>query len=124
MENKKTILIVEDERPIAKALSLKLSGVGFNVSIAKNGEDALKIIEGTQFDLILLDLIMPKIDGFGVLKALKNKGLNIPVIVLTNLGQEEDVKRVKDLGAYDCFVKSDISLISIIERIQKLLEIK
>ena len=115
----KKILIVEDERPIRQALGLKLENVGFSITSAVNGKEALSIIGETKFDLILLDLVMPEIDGYEVLTQLKKGGINTPVIVLSNLGQEDDVKKAKDLGAEDYFVKSDTPLSRIVEKVKK-----
>lgn len=118
---KKTILIVEDEKPMARALELKLSTNDFSIKIASDGEEALKILEKEKFDLILLDLILPKVSGFQVLEKIKEKKIKMPVIVLSNLGQEEDAKRAKELGAQDYFIKANISLAELFDRVKKLL---
>ncbi|MBN1778989.1 MAG: response regulator [Candidatus Buchananbacteria bacterium] len=89
----KRILVVEDEKPMAKALELKLTHAGYQVVTASNGEEALMILEKDKFDLILLDIIMPKMDGFGVLEALKKQGKKTPVIMSSNLSQPEDEKK-------------------------------
>ncbi len=114
----KRILIVDDERPIATALLLKLGHSGFFAKIASNGREALEILEKESFDLMLLDLMMPELDGFGVLKAMKKRGLTIPVIVSSNLGQEEDRAQAKALGAADYLVKADTPLLDIVEKIK------
>lgn len=121
MPNKiKKILICEDEKPIAKALVLKLNHEGFEAEAANDGEEALQILQSKQFDLILLDLIMPRIDGFGVLEKIKELKITTPVIVTSNLGQEEDLKRAKELGAVNYFIKSNTSLQEIVDGIKKL----
>ncbi|HLD30981.1 MAG TPA: response regulator [Patescibacteria group bacterium] len=117
MENKK-ILIVEDEKPMARAIECKLKQNNFTIKIASNGEEALTILGGEIFDLIILDLIMPEMDGFTLLASLAEKGINIPVIVLTNLSQEEDIKRTKDYKVVDYCVKSEISLIDLVKKIK------
>lgn len=114
----KKILVVEDDRPLSRALELKLTNEGFQPIVVSDGEQALKILENEKFDLILLDLILPKVDGFGVLAELKSKNSTIPVIVLSNLGQEADAKKAKELGALNYFIKSDTSIASIIEYIK------
>lgn len=119
----KKILIIEDEKPMAHALELKLKNNGFNVTVAFNGEDGLNFLEKEPFDFILLDLIMPKIDGFKVLEKLQAKKNSIPVIVLSNLSQDEDKKRAETLGARGYFIKSNITLKSIIENIKQILGI-
>jgi DNA-binding response OmpR family regulator len=122
MANKK-ILIAEDERPMARALELKLNGSGFNAKAVGNGEEALQTLEKEKFDLILLDLVMPKVDGFGVLEQLQAKGNTTPIIVLSNLSQEEDAKKAKELGAVDFFIKSDTPIIEIVKIAKKALKL-
>lgn len=120
MENKK-ILIAEDERPISKVLKLKLERYGYDVEAVFNGEEVLLSLEKGKYDLVILDMMMPKVNGFEVLQKLKELKNNVPVIVMSNLGQTEDVKRGKELGAFHYFVKSDTSLAVIAEAIQKIL---
>lgn len=115
----KKILVVEDERPLAHALELKFGHDGYDVTIATDGEEALKIANGTKFDAILLDLIMPNMDGFTFLESLKKK---TPVIILSNLGQDEDKERAKTLGAKDYFVKSNTPITQIIKAVQALVK--
>jgi DNA-binding response OmpR family regulator len=117
----KKILIVEDEKPMAHALELKLNNSGFQAKAVFNGEEALKILEAEQFSLMLLDLVMPQVDGFQVLEELKKRNNTTPIIVSTNLSQEEDQKRATDLGAKDFFVKSDTPISQVIEHIKKVL---
>lgn len=117
----KKILVAEDEKPMAKAMELKLGHSGFDVKIVFNGQEALELIEKENFDLLFIDLIMPVLDGFRVLEKLREKGSAIPVVVLSNLGQEEDVKRAKALGAKDYFVKSDTPIADIVTYTKKIL---
>lgn len=116
------ILVVEDERAIAKALELKLVHSGFEVKTATNGEEAMLEIKKNKFNLILLDLVLPVLDGFKVLSEIKESHLSIPIIVLTNLSQEEDRKRALSLGAKDFFVKSDTPIANIVSRVKILLK--
>ena len=118
----KNILIIEDEKPMARALELKLTYEGFEAKIVFNGESALELLEKEKFDLIVCDLVMPKVDGFKVLEALKEKKITTPVMVLTNLSQEEDEKRAKSLGAKEFFIKSNTSIANIVERIRQFLK--
>ena len=122
MSETKKILIIEDERPLARALELKLTHVGFETKTAVNGEEGLAILQKESFDLILTDLVMPKVDGFAVLSALRERGNTTPVIVLTNLSQAEDESRARTLGAAGFLVKSDISVSEIVERIKYVFE--
>src|SRR3989339_1170042 len=117
----KKILIIEDEKPVARALELKLTHEGFEATITFNGESALETLEKETFDLIVCDLVMPKMDGFKVLETLKEKKIKTPVIVLTNLSQEDDEKRAKSLGALEFFIKSDTPIATIVLRVAELL---
>lgn len=116
---KKKILIIEDEKSIAHALELKLTHVGFKVTCAKNGEEGILLLEKETFRLVLLDLIMPRLDGFKVLEILKEKKIKTPVAILTNLGQAEDEKRARELGAMEFFIKSNTPIAKIVEWIKK-----
>ena len=120
-EAAKKILIVEDEKPMARALELKLTHHGFLVQTAGDGQEALTILAEKKFDLILLDLIMPKIDGFTVLKNIREQKNLTPVIVLSNLSQEEDTKRAKELGAKGFFIKSNTPIADIIGYVKEAL---
>ncbi|PIR54484.1 hypothetical protein COU75_00645 [Candidatus Peregrinibacteria bacterium CG10_big_fil_rev_8_21_14_0_10_42_8] len=111
----KKVLIVEDERPLSHALELKFSHEGFEVVIATDGAEALKIANTTTFSAILLDLIMPNMDGFTFMEQLKKKS---PIIVLSNLGQDEDKQRAKELGAIGYFVKSNTPITEIIKTVK------
>ena len=118
---KAKILIVEDEKPLARALELKLTRAGYTAIVALNGEIALEILHKEKFGLILLDLMMPKIDGFGVLEEMQKRSDKTPVIVLTNLSQKEDEQRATSLGAKDFFVKSNTPIAEIVKKVEKLL---
>lgn len=117
----KHILIVEDERPLAHALELKFRHEGYDTKIALDGEEALKEATTGHYDVILLDLIMPRMDGFTFLQEMKNKGTQIPTIILSNLGQDEDKARALALGAKGYFVKSNTPIMEIIKQVQSLL---
>jgi DNA-binding response OmpR family regulator len=119
--NGKKILIAEDEPFLVKVYEAKMSKTGYEIKVAKNGEEVSEILKSFTPNLILLDLIMPKKDGFEVLKELKAsaKWKNIPVVVTSNLSQPEDKAKVKELGAMDYIVKSDVSILDIIERVQQ-----
>ncbi len=119
--NAKKILIAEDEKPMANALSLKLGSAGFETQAVYDGEEAITILKKSKYDLILLDLVMPKKDGFAVLEELRKMKISTPVIVASNLGQEEDRKKAMDLGAKDYFIKSDTTLAAIVEQVRKVL---
>lgn len=115
----KKILIAEDEKPMANALSLKLRSVGFETTLVYDGESAISAVREFSFDLIILDLVMPKKDGFFVLAELKKLKITTSVIVSSNLSQDEDIKRAKELGARDYFIKSDTTLAEIVEKVKQ-----
>lgn len=123
MDNKKTVLIAEDEKAYRTVLQNKLQSAGANVLLAENGEQALIIIKEAQPNLLVLDLMMPVKDGFEVLKEIRENNLapGIKIVVLSNLGQGEDVSKAKELGAVDFIVKSNISLNDAINKILSLL---
>src|SRR5271168_1521005 len=122
MKTPKKILIIEDEKTLARALELKLSHSGFEAKSVFNGEDGVKLLEKESYDLILLDLIMPKIDGFAVLAILKTKKIKTPVLVLSNLSQQNDMKRAKEFGAKEFFIKSNTPIATIVSRVSGLLK--
>jgi CheY-like chemotaxis protein len=122
MKVSKKILIIEDEKTLARALEFKLTNAGYNVRAVFNGEDGIALLEKEPFALILLDLIMPKMDGFAVLAILKEKKLKTPVMVLTNLSQQDDFKRTKAFGAKEFFIKSNTPIGTIVEKVIKLLK--
>jgi len=120
VNNIKKILIAEDEKAISKALVLKLNHAGFIALPAYDGEETLAMLAKDKYDLVLLDLMMPKVDGFSVLTQMQAQGIKVPVIITSNLGQEEDIKRAKSLGAIDYYVKSDTALSEIIDKIKNI----
>lgn len=119
MDNTKTILIAEDEKAYRTVLQNKLQGAGVKVLLAEDGEQALKVINDSKPNLVLLDLMMPVKDGFEVLKEIKERNLatDTPVVVLSNLGQEEDIEKAKELGAADYIIKSNTSLSDAVNKI-------
>ncbi len=120
----KKIIVCEDEQVLQKALSIELLGAGFEVMSALDGEAGLALIKKELPDLVLLDLMMPKMPGFEVLKRLKEdeSTKNIPVIILSNLGQDEDKEKGLALGAKDYYVKSSTDLSLLTEKIQNILK--
>ncbi len=118
----KRILIVEDEEALANALKLKLTSEKFNVGWAPNGAIALEMLDKESFDLILSDLILPVMDGFAMMQKLKEKGNKVPIIVLSNLGQAEDIDHAKSLGAIEFLIKSNVPLARIPDYINKILK--
>ncbi len=117
----KKILIIEDDTAISKMYQTSLKNDGYEVVAADDGDAGLEMAKKEKPDLILLDIILPKMDGFAVLEGLKKESgiKNIPVIMLTNLGQEEDKERGKKLGAKDYIVKADFTPMQVSEKIKK-----
>lgn len=120
----KRILVVEDEDIFGRLLQRKLEKEGFEAILVTDGEQALKAVKKDKPDLILLDLILPVRDGFQVLKDLHEDAdfSKIKVIVLSNLGQNEDIKRAKELGAIDYLVKTDTTAQDTVTLIHKHLQ--
>ena len=118
-DSQKKVLIVEDERPLAHALELKLQHEGFVVFVASDGQECLNMLKEQKFDVVLLDLIMPVMDGFQVLEQMKQLPNQSAVFVLSNLSQHEDEDRVLALGARKFFIKSDTPLSVIVEEVKK-----
>lgn len=124
MSEKKTkVLIIEDEKMLADMYGTKFSMEGYAVEKANDGASGLEKAKEVDPNIILLDVIMPKMDGFSVLKALKEdaKLKSVPVILLTNLGQDDDVKKGNELGANGYFVKSNHSPSEIVEKVKEII---
>lgn len=119
--SQKHILIVEDEEHLSGVLHDEFAKAGFTVSRAKDGEEGLKAVEASKPDLILLDIMMPKMDGIAMLKKVgANTDLkNIPVVVLTNLSDTSTVAQALENGAYDYLVKSDSNPNEIVKRVRE-----
>lgn len=124
MKNNNCILIAEDDKFLVKVYQTKLAKEGFQVEVANDGEAAMKLAREKKPDLIFCDLMMPIKDGFEVLREIKSdsKLKNIKVIVLSNLSQEEDKKKVLDLGAEEYVVKADVSFAEVIALAKKYLK--
>ncbi len=122
-KSQKKILIVEDDKSMQKVLSQKLSIEGYEVSVANNGQEGFDLAVDIKPDLILLDIIMPVVDGMTALDMLHNNSVTttIPVIMLTNLDSKETVIEAQKRGAHDFLIKSNWKINDIIQRIDALL---
>ena len=120
----KKILVVEDEATLNKALTEYLQGEQFEVESVMDGEAAVKMALEKTPDLILLDIILPKKDGYQVLDELKadNKTKNIPVVLLTNLESQEDILKAFERGATTYLVKAEYKLEDIVKKIKEVLK--
>lgn len=119
-----SILVAEDDKFLANAYRVKLTGAGHEVTLASDGEETLKQLKKNKPDLLILDIIMPKIDGFSVLEQIKNDSTlkSIPVIIASNLGQAEDITKAKELGATDYIIKADLTLEDLVQHINRILK--
>ena len=119
----KKICIVEDEVNIAEMYKVLFEQEGYEVRVAYDGEAGLKLITEYKPDLVLLDIIMPKMDGFEVLKKLNCRRLNdqMMICVLSNLDQRQDMEKVFDLGAKQYFVKSHITPRNLLARLDRMM---
>ncbi|OGZ23329.1 MAG: hypothetical protein A3A08_02370 [Candidatus Nealsonbacteria bacterium RIFCSPLOWO2_01_FULL_41_9] len=117
----KKILIVEDEELLANLLLKKLTVSGYEAFLANDGERGLALMRKLKPDLVLLDILMPKMDGLQVLAEIqKNDDLiKIPVIVISNSGQPVEIEQIKKLGVKDWLIKTDFNLEEIIQKIKK-----
>lgn len=113
------VLIAEDDSIVADVISRKLVKKGFHTILADDGQKALDELKKNHFDLILLDLTMPVLDGFQVLSALKESKNTIPVLVMSNLSQPEDKTKAKDLGAWNYIIKSGVTAKDIVEKVEQ-----
>lgn len=119
--NKKYILIAEDDNFYASIYNQRLVEMGYEVSVATDGEQLLKLMKAKVPDLVMLDLIMPKMDGFETLRVIKEDThfKNVKVLVLSNLGQKEDVDSAMKLGATGYIVKSNTSIQDVLAKVRE-----
>lgn len=124
-KNNKRILVVEDEATLQKTLNDVLAGEGFEVSSALDGEKGLQMAIEEKPDIILLDIILPKMDGFEVLAKLKQtkEAKDIPVIILTNLSDLDNIQKALDSGATTYLVKADFHLDDVVKKVKSILRI-
>lgn len=115
----KRVIIAEDDAFLNKMYRINLEEeTECDFVFCENGEIAIEEIEQEQPHLLLLDLLMPKVDGFGVLQHVNTKGYDFPIIILSNLSQDIDKKKCEELGAKDYFVKSDMDLDQLLEKVK------
>ncbi|MBN1585321.1 response regulator [Candidatus Uhrbacteria bacterium] len=115
------VLVIEDDRFLQKILLMKFQSEGFDVRGASDGEEGLKMMLADPPDLVVLDLILPKMNGFEVLTEMRTSvsTKEIPVVVLSNLGQDEDIRRVMELGALEFLVKSNHSIMEVVGKVKE-----
>jgi len=123
MENRKSkILIVEDEEALATVLNAKLEKEGYEMSVTYDGEAGFNKIKQWSPDLILLDIVMPKMDGYEVLEKMNEEGIKIPVIIISNSGQPVEIEKTKKLGAVDHLIKTQFDPKEVVTKVKNYLE--
>jgi len=122
-ENSAKILIVEDDRYISKMYQLKLSLDGFEVQVAENGRLGIEKVKEFRPDIVLTDILMPEMDGFEVIKAIKadTELSATPILIMSNLGQEDHIQRGLGLGALGYIVKSQYTPSKVVDKIKEVL---
>jgi two-component system alkaline phosphatase synthesis response regulator PhoP len=117
----KKILIVEDEEILLDLLRKKLINQGYGVVVARDGEEGLRIMREEKPDLVLLDIIMPKLGGFEVMEEMQkdNKLKNIPIIIVSNSGQPVEIEKARELGAKDWLIKTEFDPQEVVEKVIK-----
>lgn len=124
MPGSNKVLLIEDDPMVVKMYQRKLTMDGFSLTAAFNGEEGLAALKQARPDIILMDIMMPKMNGIEALKIIKSDAnyKDIPVVILTNLGdRQEDVQKCKDIGAEDYWVKASLPLKEMSERIKIIL---
>jgi DNA-binding response OmpR family regulator len=121
---KRRVLIIEDDSYISDMYKIKLETDNFEAVIANDGVAGMRMLKEQKFDVVLLDIVMPKVDGFSVLKSIKEDSelKKIPIVLLTNLSQKENVKRGFELGAADYVIKAHFTPLEVVKKIRKVLE--
>ncbi len=119
------IAIIEDDSVISQMYRMKFEADGFDVQLANNGKRGVALVEAFLPDIILLDLQMPEMDGAEALEIIRKNewGKNIPVIVLTNLGEEESPKQIRSLGIHSYIVKANLTPRQVVGRVKEALNI-
>lgn len=120
-EKKYKVLVAEDDKFLSKAFKDKLERSSFIVTVVSDGKEAIESLKKDKPDVMLLDLVMPIKDGFEVLQEMKidSKITKVPVIILSNLGQDSDVKKGIELGAVDYLIKADFTISDVVKKIKE-----
>jgi len=122
----KKILLVEDDPFLSEIYVIKFQEAGFEISLATDGSDGLEKIKHEQPDLVLLDIVMPNVDGLELLRTIKDDEAtrNIPIVILSNLGEQEDIDRGLALGAELYIVKAHYTPTEVVAKVKSILEKK
>lgn len=117
----KKIIVIEDEKPLLMAIKSKLEIEGYEVSVSEDGMRGEEMVMTGDFDLILLDIILPSKNGFEIMEDLKTAGNKIPILIISNSGQPVEVERATALGAKDFLIKADFTPAEVVEKVKKLI---
>jgi DNA-binding response OmpR family regulator len=122
---KKKVLVIEDDVFLSQLLLNRLQKLGVDVIRAMDGDDGLKSIKNDQPNLVLLDLILPRKSGFEILEIIRSDPLiqNVPIIIISNLGQDSDISKGKELGAIEYFVKAKTSIDGLVDKVKEVLSV-
>ncbi len=122
--NQKVIVLIEDEKIIAQLLVKKLEASGYTVQTADDGKKGIALVKDVNPDMILLDMMLPHIDGFGVLEALRNEKLipRIPLIIISNSGQPIEIQRALELGARDYLIKVNFDPQDVVTKVRQIFD--
>lgn len=118
---KKKVLLVEDEKALANALTRKLEAEGVEVLVCSDGANAVECIVANPEHLVVLDIILPNVNGFEILQEVQAVEKRSPILIWSNLEQEEDIQRAKDIGVDEYLFKTKVPLLDLIEYIKKYL---
>jgi len=117
----KKIVIIEDELILAEALKERLSNTGYDVFVAYNGEDGLERIRKNIPDLLILDILLPGINGYDVMRKLKESDIKVPILVVSNSGQPVEIEKSQEMGVRDFIVKVDFSLDDVEKKVRSII---
>ena len=122
MADAKKIMIVEDDKFLSSLIKTRLEKEGFTIIQAFDGEEATNLLRQNRPDLIVMDLVMPKVNGFEVLQSISISPQleKVPVVILSNLAQDSDIQKAKELGAKEYFVKVKISIDDLLQKVKDL----
>ncbi len=124
MSEKIKILLIEDEEALVEVLSTKLDREGYEVKVGFDGEEGYDMIAEFKPDMILLDIVMPKMDGYDVLEKMKENSIDIPVIIISNSGQPVEIEKTRQLGAIDHLIKTQFNPTDVVTMIERYLNNK
>lgn len=119
--NSKKVLVIEDDTFLVKAYQIKFQKEGFGVEVAADGEEAMSMLEKAPPNIVLLDLMLPKVSGFDVLSSIRSRPQwkNVPVVILSNLGGGQDIDKGMKLGATDYIVKANAKIDEVVQKVKK-----